>query len=78
MQVMFKVRSFHLWLDPRDIHSPARHVSFSQIGSRARPEFPPDITPEAEDFLEKTFMLDFAERPTAVDFLQHAFIKEDM
>jgi serine/threonine protein kinase len=49
-----------------------------QIGSLSRPELPPDITSEAEDFLEKTFMLDFHARPTAVDLLAHDFIQADL
>lgn len=44
---------------------------FQQIGSYAKPDTPPDITPEAEDFLAKTFEIDHNLRPSATELLQH-------
>ncbi|KAL4253160.1 protein kinase superfamily protein [Abortiporus biennis] len=45
-----------------------------KIGSSARPTIPPDISPEAEDFLNKTFDLDHEARPTAAELLKHPWI----
>ncbi|KAG8917788.1 ATP binding [Tulasnella sp. 417] len=42
-----------------------------RIGSYAKPDTPPDITPEAEDFLAKTFEIDHDLRPSATELLQH-------
>ncbi|KAG8940832.1 ATP binding [Tulasnella sp. 424] len=42
-----------------------------QIGSYAKPDSPPDISPEAEDFLAKTFEIDHNLRPSAIELLQH-------
>ena len=41
-----------------------------KIGSSAKPSIPTDITPEAEDFLQRTFELDHEARPTAAECLQ--------
>ncbi|KAG9045186.1 ATP binding [Tulasnella sp. UAMH 9824] len=42
-----------------------------RIGSYAKPDTPPDISPEAEDFLAKTFEIDHNLRPSATELLQH-------
>ncbi|KAF8610126.1 Pkinase-domain-containing protein [Ceratobasidium sp. AG-I] len=47
-----------------------------KIGSSARPTIPPDITQEAENFLNKTFELDYTIRPTAVQLLEDPWISE--
>ncbi|KAI5833967.1 ste11-like protein [Schizophyllum commune Tattone D] len=41
-----------------------------KIGSSAKPSIPTDITPEAEDFLQRTFELNHEARPTAAECLQ--------
>lgn len=41
-----------------------------------RPTIPDDISTEADDFLEQTFLIDHNERPSARDLLQHAFIRD--
>ncbi|CAE7108499.1 unnamed protein product [Rhizoctonia solani] len=46
-----------------------------KIGSLARPTIPPDISPEAEDFLNKTFELDYNIRPTAAELLSHPWVQ---
>lgn len=51
-------------------------VFVHQIGSSGRPTFPPDITSVAEDFLNKTFILDHLDRPSARELLAHPFITE--
>jgi mitogen-activated protein kinase kinase kinase len=48
-----------------------------KIGSHAKPEIPEEISPEAVDFLNKTFELDHNNRPAADTLLQHAFITEE-
>ncbi|CAE6418691.1 unnamed protein product [Rhizoctonia solani] len=48
-----------------------------KIGSLARPTIPPDISPEAEDFLNKTFELDYTIRPTAAELLNHPWVRVD-
>ncbi|CAE6433831.1 unnamed protein product [Rhizoctonia solani] len=48
-----------------------------KIGSLARPTIPPDISPEAEDFLNKTFELDYTTRPTAAELLNHPWVRVD-
>lgn len=45
-----------------------------QIGSSARPATPSDISPEAADFLNKSFEIDHNARPTAAQLLDHPFI----
>ncbi|KAF9514518.1 hypothetical protein BS47DRAFT_1343100 [Hydnum rufescens UP504] len=45
-----------------------------KIGSSAKPETPPDISPEAEDFLNKAFELDHTARPSAQELLKHAWL----
>ncbi|KAI0665185.1 hypothetical protein C8Q70DRAFT_942656 [Cubamyces menziesii] len=58
---------------------PWPHLSQMQaifkVGSaKAKPSIPPDISPEAVDFLEKTFELDHELRPSAADLLKHPWI----
>lgn len=48
-----------------------------QIGSLAKPSMPDEISPEAVDFLTKTFELDHNMRPSAEELLQHPFITEE-
>ncbi|KAG8881098.1 ATP binding [Tulasnella sp. 332] len=45
-----------------------------RIGSYAKPDNPPDITPEAEDFLSKSFEIDLNARPSAVELLLHPWV----
>ncbi|WWC87226.1 uncharacterized protein L201_002114 [Kwoniella dendrophila CBS 6074] len=46
-----------------------------RIGSQTPvPEIPPDISPEAADFLRQTFEIDHNARPTAAQLLEHPFI----
>ncbi|ORY26892.1 hypothetical protein BCR39DRAFT_539983 [Naematelia encephala] len=45
-----------------------------RIGSQARPANPSDISPEAADFLNRTFEIDHIKRPTGTDLLDHPFI----
>jgi mitogen-activated protein kinase kinase kinase len=40
----------------------------------AKPAIPSDISPEAEDFLLRTFEINHEARPSAADLLQHAWI----
>lgn len=48
-----------------------------QIGSLAKPALPDEISPEAVDFLNKTFELDHNKRPSAEELLRHPFITEE-
>ncbi|CAE6459585.1 unnamed protein product [Rhizoctonia solani] len=48
-----------------------------KIGSLARPTIPPDISSEAEDFLNKTFELDFNIRPTAAELVKHPWVQPE-
>ncbi|OCH94960.1 Pkinase-domain-containing protein [Obba rivulosa] len=45
-----------------------------KIGSSAKPTIPPDISPEADDFLQRTFELDHEARPSAAELLKHPWI----
>ncbi|EJD02304.1 Pkinase-domain-containing protein [Fomitiporia mediterranea MF3/22] len=45
-----------------------------KIGSSAKPTIPSDISPEAEDFLQKTFETKYEARPDADELLQHPWI----
>ncbi|WWD00301.1 hypothetical protein V866_007212 [Kwoniella sp. B9012] len=46
-----------------------------RIGSQTPvPEIPPEISPEAADFLRQTFEIDHNARPTAAQLLEHPFI----
>jgi serine/threonine protein kinase len=49
-----------------------------QIGSSGKPDFPPDITTDAEDFLNKTLELDHIKRPSAAECLSHPFIIQNL
>lgn len=44
----------------------------------AKPAIPSDITPEAEDFLQKTFDLDHNSRPSAAELLKHPWIVNEV
>lgn len=46
-----------------------------KLGNHTRPEIPKDLSPSAEDFLLKTLTVDFKERPTAKELIDHAFLK---
>ena len=52
-------------------------IECTQIGAMAKPETPPDISPEAEDFLKKTFEFDYKLRPSAAELLQHPMLMSD-
>jgi len=45
-----------------------------KIGSSAKPTIPSDISADAQDFLLKTFDLDYEARPGAGELLQHPWI----
>jgi len=45
-----------------------------KIGSSAKPTIPPDISADAEDFLQRTFELDHEARPSAAELLKHPWI----
>ncbi|TEB36348.1 Pkinase-domain-containing protein [Coprinellus micaceus] len=45
-----------------------------KIGSSAKPAIPEDVSPEAQDFLQRTFELNHEDRPPANDLLQHPWI----
>jgi len=45
-----------------------------QIGTAARPTNPNDISSEAGDFLDISFMIDHERRPTANELLAHPFL----
>ncbi|KAF8320024.1 kinase [Clavulina sp. PMI_390] len=45
-----------------------------KIGSSARPELPPDVSKECEDFLQKTFEIDHTKRSSASELLEHPWI----
>ncbi|KAL8279988.1 hypothetical protein RQP46_007569 [Phenoliferia psychrophenolica] len=47
-----------------------------RIGSSSCPAIPDDISPESDEFLQQTFLIDHNQRPSAKDLLQHAFIKD--
>ncbi|KAI8885393.1 Pkinase-domain-containing protein [Backusella circina FSU 941] len=48
-----------------------------QIGSNASPNIPPNLSPDAQDFLKCTFNLNHEERPSAEELLSHPFLSED-
>jgi mitogen-activated protein kinase kinase kinase len=48
-----------------------------QIGKYAAPALPNDISPETAQFLNRTFDLDHAARPTAAELLQHPFCTDE-
>ncbi|KAK7693429.1 hypothetical protein QCA50_002997 [Cerrena zonata] len=45
-----------------------------KIGSSAKPTIPADISPECEDFLQKTFELNHEARPSAEELLKHPWL----
>ncbi|KAF7976713.1 hypothetical protein HWV62_5883 [Athelia sp. TMB] len=45
-----------------------------KIGSSAKPTIPSDISADAQDFLQKTFDLDYDARPSATELLQHPWV----
>lgn len=45
-----------------------------KIGSSAKPTIPSDISADAQDFLQKTFDLDYDARPGAAELLQHPWV----
>ncbi|KAK2466884.1 hypothetical protein APHAL10511_001142 [Amanita phalloides] len=45
-----------------------------KIGSSEKPSIPSDISPEAQDFLRRTFELDYEARPSASELLRHPWI----
>jgi mitogen-activated protein kinase kinase kinase len=48
-----------------------------QIGASAKPTIPSDISPEAEDFLQKMFIIEYEQRPQASELLEHAFLAKN-
>jgi mitogen-activated protein kinase kinase kinase len=71
MQAMFKVR-FLLVIAAKYLNR--SYFCFHQIGSSMKPQIPPDITPQLEDFLSKTFELDINARPSAAELLLHPWL----
>ena len=57
-------------------YSPSSLADARQIGSQARPATPSDISPDAADFLHKTFEIDYKMRPTAQQLLEHPFLAQ--
>ncbi|SPO28969.1 probable MAPKK kinase Kpp4 [Ustilago trichophora] len=49
-----------------------------QIGMGRKPSLPDEISNECRDFLEKTFELDYNNRPSADELLNHAFMGSEM
>uniref|UniRef100_V5F106 Protein kinase n=1 Tax=Kalmanozyma brasiliensis (strain GHG001) TaxID=1365824 RepID=V5F106_KALBG len=49
-----------------------------QIGMGRKPTLPDEISNECRDFLEKTFELDYNNRPSADELLNHAFMGTEM
>ncbi len=49
-----------------------------KIGSSAKPTIPDQISPQAVDFLEKTFEINHDLRPDADELLKHPFITETL
>lgn len=49
-----------------------------QIGMGRKPSLPDEISNECRDFLEKTFELDYNNRPSADELLNHAFMGTEM
>ncbi|KAJ9474836.1 Serine/threonine-protein kinase STE11 [Pseudozyma hubeiensis] len=49
-----------------------------QIGMGRKPSLPDEISLECRDFLEKTFELDYNDRPSADELLNHAFMGTEM
>lgn len=79
MQAIFRVRPISSL--PHSISIPLTFAclpSFRerQIGSSSCPTIPDDISPESDDFLQQTFLIDHNQRPAARDLLLHAFIKD--
>ena len=52
----------------------AEHDCELQIGMSQKPSIPDDISPEAVDFLNRTFDLDHNKRPSAAELLKHPWI----
>lgn len=71
-QAIFKVCDIRfLGLFPDLTHMFAFH---SQIGQSAKPEIPSDISSGAEDFLKKTFEIQYTCRPSAGELLEHLWL----
>lgn len=45
-----------------------------KIGTHNTPEIPKWCTPDARDFLEQSFILEYEKRPSAAELLNHAFL----
>jgi mitogen-activated protein kinase kinase kinase len=48
-----------------------------KIGSSAKPAVPSDVTAEADDFMQRTFDLDYQARPSAAKLLEHPWVIYD-
>jgi mitogen-activated protein kinase kinase kinase len=68
MQAIFKV------CHTRCLDNSSNDHLLLQIGSSAKPTIPSDISADAQDFLQKTFDLDYEARPDAGELLQHTWI----
>ena len=60
-------------LDSAEFSRTSRQALF-KIGSFAKPALPDDISQDCIDFLNATFELDYNNRPSADELLQHPFI----
>ena len=67
MQAIFKVR-LPLWIYVLVL------TVCTQIGMSSKPTIPPDISPEAESFLQLTFELNHEARPSAAELLKHPWV----
>lgn len=44
------------------------------MGMSAKPEIPSDISTDADNFIQLTFDLDYEQRPSATECLQHPWL----
>ncbi|SPC61733.1 probable MAPKK kinase Kpp4 [Ustilago sp. UG-2017b] len=70
--VVEMISGTHPWADLNQMQA------LFQIGMGRKPSLPDEISNECRDFLEKTFELDYNNRPSADELLQHAFMGSQM
>lgn len=68
MQAIFKVRLLN------SLFCLPSLIVFMQIGMSSKPTIPPDISPDAESFLQQTFELNHEARPSAAELLKHPWV----
>ncbi|ORY91228.1 hypothetical protein BCR43DRAFT_480028 [Syncephalastrum racemosum] len=59
------------WLEVNQI------AALYNLGCHKSPDIPEMISPDAKDFLQRCFLIDPSERPTAAELLQHPFCQSD-